>query len=129
MKRDTSADSLSALLAGGGPQADDPAAASPNGDAAPVEATGAAQEESAPESAPSYTADMTVEEICERMTLEEARAVVVEKGPCAGWTMGKVEERRFASLRFYITEFCGFSNIHKAAATLLIRESEQKKAS
>lgn len=127
MKNDASVSSLSALLAGEAPQTDNPAAASPNEAPTPAEAPGAAQEES--ENAPSYTADMTVEEICERMTLEEAQAVTVPKGPFAGLTMGKVAERRFSSLRFYVTEFSSFNNIEKAAATLLIRESEQKKAS
>lgn len=127
VKNDASVVSFSALLAGGGPQADESAAVSPNGDAVPAEAPGAAQEES--ENAPSYTADMTVEEICERMTLEEAQAVTVPKGPFSGLTMGKVAERRFSSLKFYVTEFSSFNNIEKAAATLLIRESEQKKAS
>lgn len=77
---------------------------------------------------PAYTEDMSVEEICQIMTLEEARSVVVPKGPCGGWTMAQVAERRFSSLRFYLTQFCDYSNIHKAAASLLIQEAEQKKA-
>ncbi len=52
--------------------------------------------------APSYTADMPVEEICQKMTMDEARAVVVPTGTCKGWTLAQVAERRRSSLKFYM---------------------------
>lgn len=85
--------------------------------------------ETLPQTAPQYTEDMPVEEICKVMTLDEARSIIVPKGPCSGWTMGQVEEKRFASLRFYLTPFCDYGNVQKAAATLLVREADQRKAS
>lgn len=101
---------------------------------APVQETAAPQENITPEqtecdpAAHSYTDSTPVEEILQVMTLEDANAVVVPRGPCQGWTMAQVAERRPSSLRFYLTSFCECSNIQKAAATLLIRDSEQKKA-
>lgn len=98
-------------------------------DASPTPADAApGQEETSPQAATAYTEDMSVEDICQLMTLEEAQSVVVPKGPCGGWTMAQVVERRFSSLRFYLTPFCEYSNILKAAATLLIQDAEQKKA-
>lgn len=90
--------------------------------------TAPGQEDTPPQAAPSYTEDMSVEDICQRMTLEEAKSVVVPKGPCGGWTMAQVAERRSSSLRFYLTPVCVYSNILKAAATLLLQDAEQKKA-
>lgn len=77
---------------------------------------------------PSYTEDMPVEEICRVMTLEEARAVVVTKGTCKGWSMGKVADQRPSSLRFYLSGFGQCSNIQLAAATLLKQDMELDKA-
>lgn len=81
-----------------------------------------------PAQAPTYTDDMPVEKICEVMTIEDAQSVVVPRGLCMGWTMAQVAERRPSSLRFFLTDFCGYSNIQKAAATLLIQDLEQRKA-
>ena len=86
------------------------------------------QEETPPQTAPSYTEDMSVEEICQVMTMEEAGAIVVARGPCMGWTMAQVAERRPSSLRFFLTKFCECSNSQKAAATLLMQDNELKKA-
>lgn len=86
------------------------------------------QEETPPQTAPSYTEDMSVEEICQVMTMEEAGAIVVPRGPCMGWTMAQVAERRPSSLRFFLTKFCECSNSQKAAATLLMQDNELKKA-
>lgn len=102
-----------------------PAAATP---AVAADAVASPQAETPPQPNSGYTDDMPVEEICQVMTLEEARDVVVPKGPCVGWTMAQVAERRPSSLRFYLTPFSGCSNIQKAAATLLIQDREQKKA-
>lgn len=97
----------------------EPAAASPLS----VQAEASAQATS------SYSEDMTVEEICKVMTLDEARNVVVTKGTCNGWTMGQVAEKRFASLRFYLSGFGHCNNVQLAAATLLMQDVEQKKVS
>ena len=86
------------------------------------------QAETPPQAAPSYTEDMSVEEICQVMTLEEAGAIVVPRGPNTGGTMAQVAERRPSSLRFFITPFYECSNSQKAAATLLLQDIEMKKA-
>ena len=100
-----------------------------------VEATPAAPADTAPaqvetpaQAAPSYTDDMSVEEICQVMTLEEAGAIVVPSGPNMGLTMAQVAERRPSSLRFFMTQFYKCSNSQKAAATLLIQNLDLKKA-
>lgn len=77
--------------------------------------------------APGYTPDMTVEEICERMTLEEARNYVVNSGVCKGWTLAQVAERRAPSLRFYVFSDNG-DNVLKAAATLVLNDMGMRKA-
>lgn len=74
-----------------------------------------------------YTADMTVEEITARMTLDEARAVVVNEGICKGWTLGQVSESRPASLRFYVHSNRS-DNVLKAAAQLVMLNSTGQKA-
>lgn len=76
----------------------------------------------------SYTEDMPVEQICQLMTLEEARQVVVTKGTCNGWTMAQVAEKRPSSLRFYISGYGHVNNIQLAAATLLQQDMGLKKA-
>ena len=80
------------------------------------------------QAAPSYTEDMTAEEICQVMTLEEAREVIVTKGACKGWSMGKVADQRPSSLKFYLSGFGQCDNIQFAAAKLLNQELEMKKA-
>lgn len=94
---------------------------------APV-STASGQAEPAPQAEPGYTEDMPVEQICQLMTLEEARKVVVTKGTCNGWTMAQVAEKRPSSLRFYISGFGHVNNIQLAAATLLQQELDLKKA-
>ena len=75
-----------------------------------------------------YTNDMSVEEICARMTLAEAENYIVPLGTCNGQTMGQVADRRPASLRYYISGYSGDNNILRAAATL-VSESRSPKAS
>lgn len=75
------------------------------------------KEESA--SAPAYTADMPVEQICSMMTLDEAQSYVVKEGTCSGWTMAQVMDRRPASLKFYLNGYGGKDNILRAAARIL----------
>ena len=81
------------------------------------------------QAAPSYTEDMSVEEIAERMTVDDAKGLRVDFGTCKGWTMGQVMENRPSSLKFFVTPFCECGNILKAAATLLLQELNQQKAS
>lgn len=78
--------------------------------------------------APSYSADMPVEEICKKMTLEEARAVIVPTGTCKGWTIAQVAKDRLSSLKFYVYSQSTVDNVVKAAATLLWDEINQQKA-
>lgn len=78
--------------------------------------------------APSYTADMSVEEICARMTVEEAKAIKVDAGTCKGMTLGEVQDRRPSSLRFYVYASPYADNVLKAAASLLLNEMTQPKA-
>lgn len=70
-------------------------------------------------SAPNYTADMSVDDICQRMTLDEALNYKVETGVCKGWTLAQVAERRAPSLRFYVYA-ANSDNVLKAAATLVL---------
>lgn len=86
------------------------------------------QPETTPQAAPSYTDDMSVEEICKVMTLEEAGAIVVPRGPNMGLTMAQIAERRPSSLLFFTTQFYECGNCHKAAATLLLQNLKEKKA-
>ena len=77
---------------------------------------------------PTYTNAMSVEQIVGLMTLEQAKAVVVDDGMSKGMTMGEVAEKRPASLQFYLS--IGYkknNNILKAAAQILLKE--QQKAS
>ncbi len=76
--------------------------------------------------APRYTADMTVEEIRALMTLDEAKAIIVPLGSCAGLTLGRVAEERRASLKWYL--YAKTDNIVKAGATMLMEELGMKKA-
>lgn len=75
-----------------------------------------------------YTADMAVDEICKCMTLEQALALKVSSGICAGWTLEQVAKDRPTALKYY--QFaCPFSdNILKAASKLVMANLEQKMA-
>lgn len=73
-----------------------------------------------------YTNEMSVEEICARMTLEEAENYIVSLGTCNGQTMKQVADRRPASLRYYISGYSGDNNILRAAATLVSEYRSQK---
>lgn len=73
-----------------------------------------------------YTADMTVEEIRALMTLDEAKAIIVPLGSCAGLTLGRVAEERKASLKWYL--YAKTDNIVKAGAAMLLEELGLKKA-
>lgn len=75
-----------------------------------------------------YTDDMSTEEITQRMTLDEARSILVTFGTCKGWTLGEVMERRASSLRFYLYSAKDAGNVLKAAASLLLEELAAQKA-
>lgn len=75
-----------------------------------------------------YTDDMPIEEITQRMTLDEARSILVTFGTCKGWTLGEVMERRASSLRFYLYSAKDAGNVLKAAASLLLEELAVQKA-
>lgn len=107
----------------------DPPQEQPNTDAF-IEAKPDAAEEMLPasETQCSYTEDMTVEEICERMTLEEAKSIVVPTGICKDWTLGQVYEERRSSLKWYMTGCPNASNILKAGARILLNASRMQKA-
>lgn len=75
-----------------------------------------------------YTKDMAVEEICARMTVEEAGALIVPIGSCKGWTLAQVADRRPISLKWYISGYNGDDNILRAGATIMQRLAENKAA-
>lgn len=80
-------------------------------------------------SAPAYTKEMSVEDICAVMSLEEAENYVVPSGACAGQKLSQVADRRPASLRFYINGYKGDDNILRAAATLITASRPELQAS
>lgn len=80
--------------------------------------------------ATSYTKDMPVEEIVKLMTLEQAKAVVVDAGTCRGKTMEEVAARRIASVKFYLTAgYTSDNNIVRAAARIMLDHISMQKAS
>jgi len=96
----------------------------PAAEPAPQEETPIVEAEPAPMGG--YTNDMSVEEICARMTLAEAENYIVPLGTCNGQTMGQVADRRPASLRYYISGYSGDNNILRAAAALVSAARSQK---
>ena len=75
-----------------------------------------------------YNKNMSVEEICSRMSVDEARNYVVPVGSCKGWTMDQVADRRPPSLKWYLTGYTGDDNILRAAATIMMKLVENKAA-
>lgn len=80
------------------------------------------------ESSCAYTKDMSVEEICARMSVEEAGNIIVSAGTCKGWTLSQVADRRPVSLKWYLTGYRGDDNILRAGALIMQRTIEAKKA-
>ena len=76
--------------------------------------------------APAYTSDTPVDTILSLITLEEARSYIVKEGACSGWTLAQVEERRPASLKFYVNGYSGRDNILRAGAKLLLSDTQAK---
>ncbi len=86
----------------------------------------AAEEVAEQPQAASYTTDIDVSEITQRMTVDEAKAVVVQIGTCRGWTLEQVAQRRPASLKWYLYGCDQADNILKAAASVLLDNLQQK---
>ena len=76
-----------------------------------------------------YPDSMSVEEIMEQITVEEAKTVEVDFGTCRGWLLGQVMQSRPASLRYLVYAPTRASNLLKAAATVLLNELSGKMAS
>lgn len=94
----------------------------------PVESAQSGQTSGGETSSPTDSADMTVEEICQVMTLEQAKAVVVKDGTCKGWTLAQVARDRPASLK-WLRFACPFGdNLLKAAAQIVLDDLELKAA-
>lgn len=72
------------------------------------------------DSVSTYTKEMSVEDICAVMSLEEAENYVVKSGACSGMKLSQVADRRPASLRFYMNGYKGDDNILRAASTLIV---------
>lgn len=72
-----------------------------------------------------YTADMPVDEIVARMTLDEARAIVVGVGSRKGMTLQAVSESFPASLKWYVNAYDGDDHILKAGAKLMLGQLQK----
>lgn len=75
-----------------------------------------------------YTANMTVEEIRKRMTLEQAKKIKVQDGTCKGWTLEQVARDRPPSLKWLKCTAPFADNVLKAAASIVLDDLELKKA-
>ena len=113
------------VLRGGNPAPAVPAAAQTVATAAPAAAE--ADDKDLPFTfGPAYNNSMTPEEIAAVMTLDQAKAVVVDTGVCKGMTMGEVAEKRPVSLKFYIFGgYRGDNNILKAAAKVIYEQLQK----
>lgn len=99
--------------------------------AQPVSGSAAGRDTQPPavEDAPvTYTADMTVEEIRKRMTLEQAKKIKVQDGTCKGWTLEQVARDRPPSLKWLKFTAPFADNVLKAAASIVLEDLELKKA-
>ena len=101
----------------------------PASHAAPAAAPAPEAAAGEPKPAPvTYTPDMPVEEICQRMTLEQAQNLKVLDGTCKGWTLAQVAKDRPTSLR-WLQSVCPFAdNELKAAATIVLNDLQMKLA-
>lgn len=73
-----------------------------------------------------YTVDTPVEEILTKMTLHEAKAVVVDTGYHKGKTLAKVAIEKPQSLEWYINDYRGRNNILRAGAKLLLDKGAER---
>lgn len=97
-------------------------------DTSPAAEAGPTPEAPAEPAPATYTPDMSVEEICQRMTLEQAQNLKVLDGTCKGWTLAQVAKDRPTSLR-WLQSVCPFAdNELKAAATIVLNDLQLKMA-
>ena len=65
----------------------------------------------------------------EEMTLTEALAVNVDVGICEGWTLGEVQQRRQASLRWYLNNYSGGNPLFVSAVKIILANTALLNAS
>lgn len=69
---------------------------------------------------------VTLEELLDSMTLEDAKNVVVDVGRYAGVTLGEIAIRKPSDLDWYVNFYSGRNLALKAGAILLVRAATQK---
>ena len=69
---------------------------------------------------------MDVSEIMQRMTVDEAKAVVVQIGTCRGWTLEQLRSAARRASKWYLYGCDQADNILKAAASVLLDNLQQK---
>ncbi len=76
-----------------------------------------------------YTKDTPVEEICKRMTIQDALNYTITTGSCTGWTMAQALSRRVSSVKFFNSPgYKGDDNILRASAKILLDEAARQMA-
>lgn len=93
-----------------------------------VEPPASAQEEPPARETGGYSPSMTEDEIAERMTVEEALAIIADVGMCRGQTLAQIADRRPASLRWYMVGCKEASNVLKAGARLVLESLSMPKS-
>lgn len=73
-----------------------------------------------PEIASKFTPNMTVEQIMATMTLEEAKAVIVDTGKNNGRSMAEIAATQPASIAWYLHKYDGKNNLMRASARILL---------
>jgi len=92
------------------------------------EATRAPAVEAPPLVTPKYTEDDMLDTILERMTLEEAKAVVVPFQSMKGKTLAEISLEQPQTLLWIINSYGGSNNILKAGAKILVDAAAEKTA-
>lgn len=75
----------------------------------------------APDVAGKFAPDMSVEDIMTVMTLDDAKAVMVDFGKNNGRTMAEISVSEPASLGWYVSKYDGRNNLIRASANLLLQ--------
>jgi len=65
----------------------------------------------------------------EKMTLAEALAIKVDVGICEGWTLGEVQQRRQASLRWYLNNYSGGNPLFVSSVKIILANTALLNAS
>lgn len=110
------------------PPAPEAGADTVSGSVQSVEPPAVAQEEPPAQETGGYSHSMTVDEIAERMTVEEALAIIADVGMCRGQTLAQIADRRPASLRWYMVGCKEASNVLKAGARLVLESLSMPKS-